>query len=316
MLWNQRFQELKDYKKKHGDCNVPRNYERNPALGEWIHTQRKTRYDMSPERRIQLESVGFKWRKAAPNHALWNQRFQELKNYKKIHGDCNIAKRNKNNPQLGLWVQTQRSKRERMLEERKAKLNNIEFQWILRTGQNSLNYHALWDQHFQELQDYQQQHSDCNVPKVYKHNPSLGQWVQRQRMYKGTMLEERKAKLNNIGFQWSIRTNQKARGNTNDDNNVDKKTLHTLSRQEDNDSALIKELKSTLKSWVERLIEIKMKHFGGETTPSPAQLRVAELLRNSNASEYELVETMQVLNSELMTLEGRVVKSTIGVVSK
>ena len=232
MLWNQRFQELKDYKKKHGDCNVPRNYERNPALGEWIHTQRKTRYDMSPERRIQLESVGFKWRKAAPNHALWNQRFQELKNYKKIHGDCNIAKRNKNNPQLGLWVQTQRSKRERMLEERKAKLNNIGFQWIL------------------------------------------------------------------------------------DDNNVDKKTLHTLSRQEDNDSALIKELKSTLKSWVERLIEIKMKHFGGETTPSPAQLRVAELLRNSNASEYELVETMQVLNSELMTLEGRVVKSTIGVVSK
>ena len=318
ILWNQRFQELKDYKKIHGDCNVPRSYKSNPSLGEWINHQRKARYDMSPERRIQLDSVGLTWKLSkggAPNHALWHQRFQELKEFKNIHCDCNVPKVCKLNPALGRWVQRQRNQRETILEERKAKLNNIGFLWIIGTGQ-TYPKHALWDQHFQELQDYKQQHGDCNVPKVCKHNPTLGSWVHRQRENREMMLEERKATLNTIGFQWSIGTNQKFHGDTNDDNSGDKKTLHTLSRQEDNDSALIKELKSTLKSWVERLIEIKIKHFGGETTPSPAQLCVAELLRNSKASEYELVETMQVINSELMTLEGRVVKSTIGVVSK
>ena len=33
--------ELKKYKKEHGDCNVPLDYGPNPTLGIWVDSQRK-----------------------------------------------------------------------------------------------------------------------------------------------------------------------------------------------------------------------------------------------------------------------------------
>ena len=38
-LWKQRFNELVKYKKKHGDCLVPRNYEHNRKLGRWVQVR-------------------------------------------------------------------------------------------------------------------------------------------------------------------------------------------------------------------------------------------------------------------------------------
>lgn len=34
-VWNERFEELLEYKKQHGDCNVPGRYKANPTLGRW-----------------------------------------------------------------------------------------------------------------------------------------------------------------------------------------------------------------------------------------------------------------------------------------
>ena len=38
--WNQRLVELRQYKKKHGNCLVPSRYPPNPELGVWVGTQR------------------------------------------------------------------------------------------------------------------------------------------------------------------------------------------------------------------------------------------------------------------------------------
>ena len=38
--WNQRFDELKQYKEEIGDCLVPSRYPPNPELGIWVGTQR------------------------------------------------------------------------------------------------------------------------------------------------------------------------------------------------------------------------------------------------------------------------------------
>ena len=349
--WNQRFQELKDYKKQHGDCNVTKRNKLNPALGQWVQRQRSNREKMLDKRRAKLDNIGFQWFIGSgqyflfrekgwrdqvineTNAALWNQRFQELKDYKQIHGDCDIPKSFKINPTLGRWVyfQRQRKTRGEMLEERAAKLNNIGFRWIGQ-GKHKLD-HALWNQRFQELKDYKKQHGDCNVAKRDEFNPRLGRWIQKQRLHKETMLEERKAKLNKIGFQWVIGRGNSCKTkrlreqavhetegkedddeNKNDFNNGEEEALHTLSRQKSRDSTLIDELNSTLKSWDDCLHEMKVRYFGGETMLSPAQIRVAKMLNNPSASEYDLVQTMNILNLELMELEGRVVKSTIGVV--
>ena len=164
-----------------------------------------------------------------------------------------------------------------MSEGRRKKLDSVGFIWNVRKAKKSIAFH--WKVRFQELVEYKRIHGHCNIHKGYAANPQLALLVGTQRSTKETMSENRRNKLNSIDFVWSL----------------------TAGSSKDNDSALIEDLKSTLKSWVERLIEIKIKHFPGETMPSPAQLHVAELLKNSKASEYELAETMKVLNLELLT---------------
>ena len=55
-VWNQRFEELKKFKEKHGHCRVPRN---TPKLGVWVKKQRGVRRaSNSEERTIKLQEIG------------------------------------------------------------------------------------------------------------------------------------------------------------------------------------------------------------------------------------------------------------------
>jgi hypothetical protein len=40
--WNESFQALVDYKKQHGNCNVPNRYKEDRALGQWVTVDRST----------------------------------------------------------------------------------------------------------------------------------------------------------------------------------------------------------------------------------------------------------------------------------
>ena len=68
--WMDRFMELKRYKERKGDCNVPQKWKENPSLGRWVDNQKtnhKNLYDGKPTHltieRIQLlVSLGFNFR--------------------------------------------------------------------------------------------------------------------------------------------------------------------------------------------------------------------------------------------------------------
>ena len=102
--WEKRFQELVQYKEKHGNCNVPQIYKQNPQLGRWVTEQRTTFDSMSEDRKKQLKSIGFV---LDARTEAWEKRFQELVQYKEKHGNCNVPNRCKQNPQLGKWVHYQ-----------------------------------------------------------------------------------------------------------------------------------------------------------------------------------------------------------------
>ena len=69
---------------------------------------------------------------------------------------------------------------------------------------------AMWNDRFFELKDFKEKYGHCNVPKKYKENQQLANWVNNQRKRyqrskKGkasSMTQERIAKLNAIGFEW------------------------------------------------------------------------------------------------------------------
>ena len=159
--WEVRFQELVEYKRVYGNCNVPQRYKANTQLGRWVYTQRRTKETMSEEKRNQLNLIGFVWR---IDHAIidWEARFQELVEYKRVHGNCNVPQDYNENLQLGKWVMTQRTKKETMSEERRNKLNSIGFTWKVRATPIPVD----WEVRFQELVEYKRVHGHCNVPYV------------------------------------------------------------------------------------------------------------------------------------------------------
>ena len=130
--WNQMFQELKEYEQIHGDCNVPRGYSDNPKLGTWVAKQRSSKKKgvLSSERIQKLESIGFSW---DPYEDAWNQMFQELQEYKRVHDHCNVPAKYNDNPQLGTWVDGQRQQKRqgKLSSKRIQKLEAIGFQWTL-----------------------------------------------------------------------------------------------------------------------------------------------------------------------------------------
>ena len=130
--WPEMYGQLIAYKKIHGDCNVPRGYSDNPKLGTWVKGQRssKKKGKLSSEKIQKLESIGFSW---DPYEDAWNQMFQELQEYKRVHDHCNVPAKYTDNPQLGAWVDGQRQQKRqgKLSSKRIQKLEAIGFQWTL-----------------------------------------------------------------------------------------------------------------------------------------------------------------------------------------
>ena len=68
--WDAWLAKLIAYKRKHGDCNVPRGWAEDPSLGSWVNTQRRGKrkldrgepsYGMTAARAAKLEALGFAW---------------------------------------------------------------------------------------------------------------------------------------------------------------------------------------------------------------------------------------------------------------
>ena len=47
-------------------------------------------------------------RKSTKRITNWETRFNELQDYKALHGNCNVPRNYQHNKQLGLWVYNQR----------------------------------------------------------------------------------------------------------------------------------------------------------------------------------------------------------------
>eukprot|EP00591_Stephanopyxis_turris_P002160 CAMPEP_0195530098 /NCGR_PEP_ID=MMETSP0794_2-20130614/32856_1 /TAXON_ID=515487 /ORGANISM="Stephanopyxis turris, Strain CCMP 815" /LENGTH=292 /DNA_ID=CAMNT_0040661519 /DNA_START=41 /DNA_END=919 /DNA_ORIENTATION=- len=220
--WLSRLKELRSYKYKYGNCHVPKDCSENPKLGIWVDNQRQ-QYRLlregrpsyiTPERIRLLESLGFSWFL----RDKWNGRFAELEQYKAVHGNCLVPKEYTANPQLGTWVNNQRTqyqllkkgKPSQMTQERVNMLNNIGFIWATRDFVD-------WDIRMEELRAFKAKHGNCLVPQRLSSNRQLGRWVSYQRtQYKlltegqvSQLTERHISELDEVGFVWSLRSKKK-----------------------------------------------------------------------------------------------------------
>mmetsp|Transcript_22599 Transcript_22599/g.27718 ORF Transcript_22599/g.27718 Transcript_22599/m.27718 type:complete len:221 (+) Transcript_22599:240-902(+) len=80
--WSVMYEELRRYKERHGNTNVPQNYQKNRKLGAWVKNQRQIykRYKrgingkgMTEERIESLESLDFRWTCNQSSKKLYHQ---------------------------------------------------------------------------------------------------------------------------------------------------------------------------------------------------------------------------------------------------
>jgi Helicase associated domain len=116
--WNKMFKRLLKFHKKHGSCNVPRNFIADPKLGQWCVSQRTrlSRNFISRDQKKKLDSIGFVWKTSsgggtgkAPGKGIstanatpkapanrsgrwneqWNEMYNQLVMFRQEHGHLN-----------------------------------------------------------------------------------------------------------------------------------------------------------------------------------------------------------------------------------
>lgn len=199
--WDEHFGELIAFKAIHGHCDVPNEWPENPTLGWWVGTQRQLDKAgrLSAERHQKLEALGFVWMHKQPT---WDEQFAALAQYKAQHGDCNVPRDWPENPSLSYWVGTQRSIREALPPEQRARLDALGFVWEVLTEQ--------WDKGFSALQSFHQREGHCRVPRWHREGTfPLGPWANTQRAFKEVRLTpERRQRLDALGFVWGGRVTE------------------------------------------------------------------------------------------------------------
>jgi len=130
--WESMYAALAEYRKDHGDCNVPADW---PDLGWWVQWQRKSRkaHHLDRERIKRLDKLGFVWSWRGDR---WEAQFTALVAFRKANGHCRVSTVSKSDPSLGRWVRKMRTKRRqgKLSAERIRQLEAIGFDWEVSTA--------------------------------------------------------------------------------------------------------------------------------------------------------------------------------------
>jgi hypothetical protein len=215
--WEELLSELTNYRKTHGHCSVPQNNSENSQLSNWVKSQRNQyrlhlegkKSSMTLSHIQELESLDFEW---DSHGAAWEHRLNDLADYHKIHGHCNVPTSYKGSTKLAEWVTKQRSAYKLRREEKTSsiitlriqELDNLGFQWVCVS--------TAWEDRLSELADYRKTHGHCNVPRNYSENSKLANWVKKQRSNyslhqvgkKSHMTLFRIKDLESLDFQWTV----------------------------------------------------------------------------------------------------------------
>jgi len=163
--WNEWFAKLQEYVKKTGSARVPAAFKTKDGftLGSWVNRQRTFKDSLSAECRKLLESSckDWSWDSLADQ---WSEGFEQLKQYVKQNESTRVPQgfKTKGGFALGIWVFTQRRKKDSLSVERRNLLESSCKDW-------TWDPHAdQWDEGFTNLQEYVKKNGSARPESTFK----------------------------------------------------------------------------------------------------------------------------------------------------
>jgi superfamily II DNA or RNA helicase len=135
-----------------------------------------------------LESLGWSWR--SKDEKTWNDQFEELKKIYQKSGNYNFKQ--EDNFSLYQWCKGQRQKKHLLLPEQIAKLDAIDFPWVVTKKYKS--YATKQDKKFEEYAKELLKYRDENGEFKINSRSKIGNWITKLK-YTGTSDERRKILL-------------------------------------------------------------------------------------------------------------------------
>jgi hypothetical protein len=126
--WEDGFAALVKFKQREDHCRVPpKHIEGDYKLGIWVSTQRTYANKMPPDRKSRLDKLGFVW---DPYGLDWENGYAALVKFKQREDHCRVPPKHiEGDYKLGVWVVRQRAAAEKLLPERRRRLDELGFVW-------------------------------------------------------------------------------------------------------------------------------------------------------------------------------------------
>ena len=206
-VWERYFVQLKQFcEDNKGPVRIPHN-PKHKGLAKWMDRQ-KTNQLLSLDQRQRITNLGYSL--VTPKHEnwtkrcdrIWNDQFECLKRYQEKYGNCNVPSCYKADPKLANWVASQRRAfgREDLRIDRFQLLKEADF--IFRLVQRPVGISSMgkneakWNRKYEQIKELEKIHGSSVVRHVVKENPTLYNWIIRQRQ-----LHKKQKGLNNIRIE-------------------------------------------------------------------------------------------------------------------
>ena len=113
---------------REGNCLVPiRHLEDGYRLGQWVFVQRQSKLKLSANKINRLNKLKFIW---APHDYQWENGYFLLKKFNDREGHSKVPQDHvEDDFKLGNWVSNQRSRKVKLSDDKKIKLNLLNFIW-------------------------------------------------------------------------------------------------------------------------------------------------------------------------------------------
>jgi hypothetical protein len=194
--WEEGFKLLVAYKKEFSDCLVQaKSLYCDYKLGSWVGIQRYKKENLTSERIIRLDALGFVWNS---DQAKWEEGFRLLVAYKKEFGNCAVpAQFQYHDYRLGSWVEKRRRIKDKLPTEQIYHLDRVGFVWDIQE--------YCWEEGLKHLLSYKEEFGDCFViNNTIYHDYNLGLWVSRQRIKQNKLTPLQVKRLDALGFIWNL----------------------------------------------------------------------------------------------------------------